>query len=93
MQALNLPETGARKDFLLGIPNSDDSASVANQRKSRGVPPTRPSVRERITSSRRRAVKKAKSVLRRYGHLLPREIDVRRRLTRTFSTPSSWRTA
>lgn len=37
--------------------------------------------RARLASSRRRAVNQAKSVLRRYGHLLPRATDVRRWLT------------
>jgi len=37
--------------------------------------------RSRLASSRRRAINQAKVVLRRYGHLLSRETDVRRWLT------------
>ena len=47
--------------------------------------------RARLASSRRRAVNQAKSVLRRCGHLLPRETDVRRWLTqeRMATLPAS----
>lgn len=37
--------------------------------------------RARVASSRRRAINQAKVVLRRAGHVLPREADVRRWLT------------
>jgi len=40
--------------------------------------------RSRLASSRRRAINQAKGVVRRHGHMLPREADVQRWLTQEF---------
>ncbi len=49
--------------------------------------------RARLASSRRRAINQAKSVVRRHGHVLPRETDVQRWLTQAFldTLPASGR--